>query len=113
APLEVRRNRRHGNQTTAPGRTPSCPTEDAGLSSNGNKTVMARPMLRLAASGVRLIHGPPPTCTPITSASTASRHPGRAPLGARAGTQVALCGLEHDPEKWVPVFGKDHAPPIS
>jgi hypothetical protein len=20
-------------------------------------------------------------------------------------------GLEHDPEKWVPVFGKDHAPP--
>jgi hypothetical protein len=19
--------------------------------------------------------------------------------------------LEHDPEKWVPVFGKDHAPP--
>jgi hypothetical protein len=22
-------------------------------------------------------------------------------------------GLEHDPEKWVPVFGKDHAPKIS
>jgi hypothetical protein len=21
--------------------------------------------------------------------------------------------LQHDPEKWVPVFGKDHAPPIS
>src|SRR5262245_12748334 len=21
--------------------------------------------------------------------------------------------LEHDPEKWAPVFGKDHAPPIS
>jgi hypothetical protein len=21
--------------------------------------------------------------------------------------------LEHDPEKWIPVFGKDHAPPIS
>jgi hypothetical protein len=21
--------------------------------------------------------------------------------------------LEHDPEKWVPVFGKDHAPAIS
>jgi hypothetical protein len=20
--------------------------------------------------------------------------------------------LEHDPEKWIPVFGKDHAPPI-
>jgi hypothetical protein len=20
---------------------------------------------------------------------------------------------EHDPEKWIPVFGKDHAPPIS
>jgi hypothetical protein len=19
--------------------------------------------------------------------------------------------LEHDPEKWIPVFGKDHAPP--
>jgi hypothetical protein len=24
-----------------------------------------------------------------------------------------LSVLEHDPEKWVPVFGKDHAPPIS
>jgi NAD(P)-dependent dehydrogenase (short-subunit alcohol dehydrogenase family) len=24
-----------------------------------------------------------------------------------------LRGLEHDPEKWIPVFGKDHAPPIS
>jgi hypothetical protein len=23
------------------------------------------------------------------------------------------CRLEHDPEKWVPVFRKDHAPPIS
>jgi hypothetical protein len=22
-------------------------------------------------------------------------------------------GLEHDPEKWEPVFGKDHAPTIS
>jgi hypothetical protein len=21
-------------------------------------------------------------------------------------------GLDHDPEKWVPVFGKDHAPAI-
>jgi hypothetical protein len=21
--------------------------------------------------------------------------------------------LEHDPEKWTPVFGKDHAPPTS
>jgi hypothetical protein len=21
--------------------------------------------------------------------------------------------LEHDPEKWIPVFGKDHAPPES
>jgi hypothetical protein len=21
--------------------------------------------------------------------------------------------LEHDPEKWIPVFGKDHAPPIA
>src|SRR5262245_20223315 len=21
-------------------------------------------------------------------------------------------GLEHDPEKWIPVFGKDHAPTI-
>jgi hypothetical protein len=20
--------------------------------------------------------------------------------------------IEHDPEKWTPVFGKDHAPPI-
>ena len=25
----------------------------------------------------------------------------------------AVGALEHDPEKWEPVFGKDHAPPIS
>jgi hypothetical protein len=24
-----------------------------------------------------------------------------------------LVMLEHDPEKWEPVFGKDHAPPVS
>src|SRR5262249_59535080 len=23
-----------------------------------------------------------------------------------------VCGREHDPEKWVPVFGQDHAPSI-
>src|SRR5436190_5749361 len=32
---------------------------------------------------------------------------------ARAGEAVIArldrCSLEHDPEKWVPVFGKDHA----
>jgi hypothetical protein len=27
-----------------------------------------------------------------------------------SGAEVAL---EHDPERWVPVFGKDHAPTIS
>jgi hypothetical protein len=26
--------------------------------------------------------------------------------------QVVPSNLEHDPEKWVPVFGKDHAPPM-
>ena len=38
------------------------------------------------------------------------------PLWAgRAGTSLGVrrCGLEHDPEKWIPVFGKDHAPTIS
>jgi hypothetical protein len=24
----------------------------------------------------------------------------------------AAAWLEHDPEKWIPVFGKDHAPPM-
>src|SRR6478752_9576152 len=32
--------------------------------------------------------------------------PGRTPRLVMDGTI-----LEHDPEKWVPVFGKDHAPP--
>src|ERR1043166_5370130 len=27
-----------------------------------------------------------------------------------AGAGIGTDGLEHDPEKWVPVFGKDHAP---
>jgi hypothetical protein len=31
-----------------------------------------------------------------------------------AGTLTApLDQLKHDAEKWVPVFGKDHAPPIT
>src|SRR2546429_3863362 len=25
---------------------------------------------------------------------------------------IVFGALEHDPEKWIPVFGKDHAPPI-
>jgi hypothetical protein len=25
----------------------------------------------------------------------------------------APASLEHDPEKWMPFFGKDHAPPIT
>jgi hypothetical protein len=25
--------------------------------------------------------------------------------------KIMLRQLEHDPEKWIPVFGKDHAPP--
>jgi alkylation response protein AidB-like acyl-CoA dehydrogenase len=39
-------------------------------------------------------------------------------LAARYGGELAQTGrfadltLEHDPEKWMPVFGKDHAPPI-
>src|SRR5207244_8581960 len=27
--------------------------------------------------------------------------------------RARMRGLEHDPEKWVPVFGKDHAPVLS
>jgi ABC-type polar amino acid transport system ATPase subunit len=30
----------------------------------------------------------------------------------RSGDRPLPGGLEHDPEKWTPVFGKDHAPPI-
>jgi hypothetical protein len=32
--------------------------------------------------------------------------------GYRFSEKIMLRQLEHDPEKWVPVFGKDHAPPI-
>jgi hypothetical protein len=33
------------------------------------------------------------------------------PVAARSGRgrRAAELALEHDPEKWVPVFGKDHA----
>jgi hypothetical protein len=33
--------------------------------------------------------------------------------GMRAGRGKRRRDLEHDPEKWTPVFGKDHAPPKS
>jgi hypothetical protein len=39
------------------------------------------------------------------------RHQGTAntrPL-YRAGFDAAAVNLEHDPEKWIPAFGKDHA----
>ena len=39
-------------------------------------------------------------------------HPGGAePAAARRAAAVAEA-VEHDPEKWIPVFGKDHAPQI-
>jgi hypothetical protein len=28
----------------------------------------------------------------------------------KLGGAISLRGLEHDPEKWMPVFRKDHAP---
>jgi hypothetical protein len=31
--------------------------------------------------------------------------------GALRARRFRLHGLEHDPEKWIPVFRKDHAPP--
>jgi hypothetical protein len=35
-------------------------------------------------------------------------------LRNRAAAGAALIGrLQHDPEKWIPVFGKDHAQTIS
>ena len=39
-------------------------------------------------------------------------HRGRSPVGKdrRQIRRLARGGVAHDPEKWVPVFGKDHAP---
>jgi hypothetical protein len=34
-------------------------------------------------------------------------------VGVIGGVVLRRRDLEHDPEKWIPVFGKDHAPPIS
>jgi hypothetical protein len=31
-------------------------------------------------------------------------------LAGTARSDVAVAALEHDPEKWTPVFRKDHAP---
>jgi len=33
-------------------------------------------------------------------------------LPGHLGVTPVFDELEHDPEKWTPVFGKDHAPPI-
>ena len=40
-------------------------------------------------------------------------HRSRTPPLRRDGICVFAAELEHDPEKWYPVFGKDHAPTIS
>ena len=39
--------------------------------------------------------------------------PAAFPRAAAAERQPRRGGAEHDPEKWVPVFGKDHAPAMS
>jgi alpha-D-ribose 1-methylphosphonate 5-triphosphate synthase subunit PhnH len=31
--------------------------------------------------------------------------------GKKLPKSLEAAALEHDPEKWMPVFGKDHAPP--
>jgi len=31
--------------------------------------------------------------------------------GSRFSDKIMLIKRKHDPEKWQPVFGKDHAPP--
>jgi 3',5'-cyclic-AMP phosphodiesterase len=38
---------------------------------------------------------------------------GESPAGARSSAPLAAESLKHDPEKWMPVFGKDHAPTTS
>jgi len=35
------------------------------------------------------------------------------PLADKAMLVSMYVALEHDPEKWIPVFGEDHAPPMS
>ena len=51
------------------------------------------------------------------NASTAVRGRANYVTASNANDGFALaierCILEHDPEKWAPVFGKDHAPPIT
>jgi hypothetical protein len=34
-------------------------------------------------------------------------------LGSDPDPNIRFQLLEHDPEKWIPVFGKDHVPPTS
>src|SRR5262245_14889491 len=41
----------------------------------------------------------------------AARDSGVAVIG-RLGRFHPGASIEHDPEKWIPVFGKDHAPPL-
>jgi hypothetical protein len=38
---------------------------------------------------------------------------GRLPAMVVENNGMVAAILEHDPEKWAPVFGKDHAPTIS
>jgi hypothetical protein len=50
----------------------------------------------------------------VVAFSAENRHPlFRKMLWSMSRFQRSGACLGHDPEKWVPVFGKDHAPTIS
>jgi hypothetical protein len=49
-----------------------------------------------------------PSDPPCGAARKSAEYPN--PFRNRAAAAAALIGrLQHDPDKWIPVFGKDHA----
>jgi 3',5'-cyclic-AMP phosphodiesterase len=57
------------------------------------------------------LHRFDPVCGFVTASRVVAM--GGLTAGERSNAPIATESLKHDPEKWVPVFGKDHAPTTS
>jgi hypothetical protein len=60
--------------------------------------------------GLRISGADPRVGSDISWAVMAAPRAARTLLFRRAAIRNAVGAPAHDPEKWIPVFGKDHAP---
>src|ERR1700747_1110962 len=103
-----------GAKTESPDWYDSMPSISAGLSPASS---MALRTAQVASARVVLPEPRMYSVSPIPTIAYLSRRylglVASISLGSGIKSPPCCAVLEHDPEKWVPVFGKDHAPSIT